>query len=155
MWCAHSTEFQSSTTEEDPLPFGTSFGGPSFATRYRADVHKILASEDQTPSLALMMNNLLRRLHPSSCLCCHSVLCKWLWWTMSPSLPSWRDPLKLKLIYKCVRRMLTRISAGDLELLRDEIVYYGKRVEEHLKESKIPWSSYRRTGYMTILSLIF
>ena len=52
MWCAHSTEFQSSTTEEDPLPFGTSFGGPSFATRYRADVHKILASEDQTPSLA-------------------------------------------------------------------------------------------------------
>ena len=29
------------------------------------------------------------------------------------------------------------ISAGDSELLRDEIVYYGKRVEEHLKDTMI------------------
>ena len=36
---------------------------------------------------------------------------------------------------KCVRRML--ISAGDLELLRDEIVHYGKRVEEHLNDTTI------------------
>ena len=29
------------------------------------------------------------------------------------------------------------ISAGDLELLRDEIVYYGKLFEEHLKDTTI------------------
>jgi hypothetical protein len=36
---------------------------------------------------------------------------------------------------KCVRRVL--ISAGELEFLRDEIVHYGKRVEEHLKNTMI------------------
>jgi acetyl esterase/lipase len=36
---------------------------------------------------------------------------------------------------KCVRRVL--ISAGELEFLRDEIVHYGKRVEEHLKDTTI------------------
>jgi hypothetical protein len=36
---------------------------------------------------------------------------------------------------KLVRRLL--ISAGDLEFLRDEIVHYGKRVEEHLKDTTI------------------
>jgi hypothetical protein len=36
---------------------------------------------------------------------------------------------------KCVRRVL--ISAGDLEFLRDEIVHYGKRVGEHLKDTTI------------------
>ena len=35
----------------------------------------------------------------------------------------------------CVRRLL--ISAGDLEFLRDEIVHYGKRVEEYLKDTTI------------------
>ena len=39
------------------------------------------------------------------------------------------------IVDKCVRHML--ISAGDSELLRDEIVYYGKRVEEHLKVTMI------------------
>jgi len=38
-------------------------------------------------------------------------------------------------IDKCVRRML--ISAGDLEFLRDEIVVYGKRVEEYLNDTTI------------------
>ena len=36
---------------------------------------------------------------------------------------------------KCVRRVL--ISAGELEFLRDEIVHYGKRVEEFLKDTTI------------------
>ena len=45
--------------------------------------------------------NLLRRLHPNSRLCCRSVLCKWLWWTMSP-IVAWPHPTlfnKLKLYY--------------------------------------------------------
>ena len=36
---------------------------------------------------------------------------------------------------KCLRRVL--ISAGELEFLRDEIVHYGKRVKEHLKDTTI------------------
>ena len=36
---------------------------------------------------------------------------------------------------KCVKRVL--ISAGDLELLRDDIVDYGKHVEEYLKDTTI------------------
>jgi len=36
---------------------------------------------------------------------------------------------------KCVQRVL--ISAGGLEFLRDEIVHYGKGVEEHLKDTTI------------------
>jgi len=36
---------------------------------------------------------------------------------------------------KCVQRVL--ISAGGLEFLRDEIVHYGRRVEEHLKDTTI------------------
>ena len=34
-----------------------------------------------------------------------------------------------------MRRVL--ISAGELEFLRDEIVHYGKRVEEYLKDTTI------------------
>jgi len=34
-----------------------------------------------------------------------------------------------------VRRVL--ISAGDLEFLRGEIVHYGRRVGEHLKDTTI------------------
>jgi hypothetical protein len=36
---------------------------------------------------------------------------------------------------KCVKRML--ISAGELEILRDDIVDYGKHVGEYLKDTTI------------------
>ena len=57
-----------------------------------------------------------------------------------PSAIPYLDPASaskgwLQGVDKCVRRML--ISAGDLELLRDEIVHYGKRVEEYLKDTTI------------------
>ena len=57
-----------------------------------------------------------------------------------PSAIPYLDPARapkdwLQGVDKCVRRML--ISAGDIELLRDEIVHYGMRVEEHLKDTTI------------------